>query len=167
METRRHRGSHILQTTDSQMALRLSALRCAGRQLPPWRFLVPVSVKRLSRSQAPNAAGRIRSIEKSNELVGNRTRDFPSCRMEPKRNTLQLLPLSIFTRRGYTSHQRPLEELQPYKQNNPVRKSGMAKFPILPRKWGLVNPSRSEVLRSVSNDAIKSIVLRWQYTLSI
>jgi hypothetical protein len=45
------------------MAVRLSALR-AGRPLPPGRFLVLISVKRLSRPQGHSAAGRITSIEK-------------------------------------------------------------------------------------------------------
>jgi hypothetical protein len=39
----RRRGSHILYTIDSRMAVRLSALR-AGRPLPP-RFLVLISVR--------------------------------------------------------------------------------------------------------------------------
>jgi hypothetical protein len=34
------------------------------------------------------AAGRIRSIEKSNDLVGNRTRDFRSCRIVSLPTTL-------------------------------------------------------------------------------
>jgi hypothetical protein len=63
----RHRG---LQT-----AVR-SAL-CAGRPFPPGRFLVLISVMRLSGPQGHNAAGRIRSIEKSNDFFGNRTRDLP------------------------------------------------------------------------------------------
>jgi hypothetical protein len=46
------------------VAVRLSALR-AGRSLPPGRFLVLISVKRLSRPQDPSAAGWITSIEKN------------------------------------------------------------------------------------------------------
>jgi hypothetical protein len=42
----RRRGFHILYTIDSQMAVRLSALR-AGRPLPPERFLVLISVRDL------------------------------------------------------------------------------------------------------------------------
>jgi hypothetical protein len=52
------------------MAVRLSALR-AGRPLPPGRFLV-------------RAAGRVRSTEKSNDLIGNRTRDIPACSIVPQ-----------------------------------------------------------------------------------
>jgi hypothetical protein len=34
------------------------------------------------------AAGRIRSIEKSNDLIGNRIRDLPGCSIVPQRTTL-------------------------------------------------------------------------------
>jgi predicted RNA binding protein YcfA (HicA-like mRNA interferase family) len=40
----RRRGSHIFYTIDSQMAVRLSALR-PGRPLPPGGFLVLISVR--------------------------------------------------------------------------------------------------------------------------
>jgi hypothetical protein len=60
------------------MAVRLSAL-LAGCSLVPRRFLVLISVKRLSRPQGHSAAGRIRSVEKSNDLIGNQTRDLPAC----------------------------------------------------------------------------------------
>jgi hypothetical protein len=40
----RRRGSHIFETIDSQMAVRLPALR-AGLPLPPGRFLVLISVR--------------------------------------------------------------------------------------------------------------------------
>jgi hypothetical protein len=39
---------------------------------PPGRFLVLISVKRLSRPQGHSAVESIRTIEKSNELIGNR-----------------------------------------------------------------------------------------------
>jgi hypothetical protein len=35
-----------------------------------------------------SAAGRIKSIEKLNDLIGNRTRDFPACSIVPKPTTL-------------------------------------------------------------------------------
>jgi hypothetical protein len=56
----------------------LAALR-AGRCLPPGTFLVLISVKCLSRPQGHIAAGRIMSIEKSNDFIGIRTHDLPSC----------------------------------------------------------------------------------------
>jgi hypothetical protein len=40
----RRRGSHIFWTVGSQMAMKLSAL-CAGRPLPPRRFMVLISVR--------------------------------------------------------------------------------------------------------------------------
>jgi hypothetical protein len=46
----RRRGSHIFYTFGSKMAVRLSALR-ADRPLPPGRFLVLISVQRLSQPQ--------------------------------------------------------------------------------------------------------------------
>jgi hypothetical protein len=43
---------------------------------------------RLSRPQGLSAAGRIRSIEKSNDHIGNRTRDLPACSIVPQPTTL-------------------------------------------------------------------------------
>jgi hypothetical protein len=37
----------------------------------------------LSQPQGHSAAGRSRSIENSNDLIGNRTRDLPACRVVP------------------------------------------------------------------------------------
>jgi hypothetical protein len=68
------------------MAVR-STLR-AGCPLPPGRFLVLISVKRLSRPQGHYAAGRIRAFEKSNDLIGNRASDFPACSVVPQPTTL-------------------------------------------------------------------------------
>jgi hypothetical protein len=69
----RRRGSHIFETIGSQMAAKLSALR-AGQL-------------RLSRAQDYSAAGRIRSIEKSNDFIGNRTRDLPAYSIVPESTT--------------------------------------------------------------------------------
>jgi hypothetical protein len=71
------------------MAVRFSALR-AGRSLPHRKMQVLISVKRLSRPQGHSAAGRIRSVEKSSDLIGNRTRDFPACSIMPQPTTLPL-----------------------------------------------------------------------------
>jgi hypothetical protein len=59
------------------MAVRLSALR-AVHPLPPGRFLVLIIS--LSRS----AAGRNRSVEKSDDLMWNRTRPLPACSVVPQ-----------------------------------------------------------------------------------
>ena len=44
-------------------------------------FLVLVSVKRLSHLQGHSAEGRFMSMKNSNETTGNRTLDFPACRV--------------------------------------------------------------------------------------
>jgi hypothetical protein len=51
------------------MVVRLSVLH-ADHCLPPGRFLVLISVKRLSQLQGHSAAGRVRSIEKYSDLIG-------------------------------------------------------------------------------------------------
>jgi hypothetical protein len=66
------------------MAVRLSVL-LVGCPLPPGRFLVLISVKRLSRPQGHSAAGRIRSIEKSNDLIGNPISDLPATNYDTAR----------------------------------------------------------------------------------
>jgi hypothetical protein len=38
-------------------------------------------------------SGRIRSIEKSNDLIGNRTRDIPACSRVPQPTSLPRTPL--------------------------------------------------------------------------
>jgi hypothetical protein len=43
---------------------------------------------RLSRRHGQSAAGSMKSIEKFNDLVGNRTRDLPACSMVPQPTTL-------------------------------------------------------------------------------
>jgi hypothetical protein len=74
----RRRGFHIFLIIDSQMAMRFLALR-VGRRLSPRKIPGTHFSQRLSRPRGHNAAGRIVSIEKSNDLTGNRTRNFPAC----------------------------------------------------------------------------------------
>jgi hypothetical protein len=64
------------------------------RRLLPGRFLILISVKRLSRPQGHSAVGRIRSIDKSSDLIGNRTRDLPACSIVPQPTTLPRAPYS-------------------------------------------------------------------------
>jgi hypothetical protein len=78
------------------MAVRLSALR-AGRSLPPRKIPDTYFCWRLSRPQGHNAAGRIRSIEKSNDLIGNRTPDLPAYSIEPQPTTLPGYPTRLYT----------------------------------------------------------------------
>jgi hypothetical protein len=49
----------------------------------------------LSRYQDYSAAGRIRSIKKSNDLIGNRTRDVPACSVVPEPTTLPRATLLV------------------------------------------------------------------------
>jgi hypothetical protein len=67
------------------MAVMLSALR-AARPLPPGRFLVLISVRGSVDPRGHSAAGS--SIEKYNNLNGNRTRDLPACSLLPQPTTL-------------------------------------------------------------------------------
>jgi hypothetical protein len=60
------------------------------RAFTPGRFLVLISV-RCCQPQGHSAAGRIRSIEKSNDLIGNRSRDFPVTSMGVPKFVTQFL----------------------------------------------------------------------------
>jgi hypothetical protein len=46
----------------------------------------------LSRPQRHNGARRIKSVEKSNDLIGNRTRELPACSVVPQQTTLPSAP---------------------------------------------------------------------------
>jgi hypothetical protein len=69
------------------MAVRLSALRAGWpslpRKIPGTHFC-----QRLNRTQGHSAAGRITSIEKSNDLTWNRIRYLPACSIVPQPTTL-------------------------------------------------------------------------------
>jgi hypothetical protein len=77
----------------------LDACRCAAylTRRPPFSpresFVVLISVKRLSLPQGHNVAGSIRSVEKYNGLIGNRTRDLPACNIVPLQTTLRMYQL--------------------------------------------------------------------------
>jgi hypothetical protein len=75
----RRRGSHILSR---QMAVRLSALN-AGLTFTPRKIPGTHFCQRMSRPQGHSAAGRIRSIEKCND-IGNRTRHLLACSIVPQ-----------------------------------------------------------------------------------
>jgi hypothetical protein len=69
-----------------------SALR-AGRPLPPRKIPDTHFCLRLSRPQGHTAPGRIRSTEKSNDLIGNPTRDRLACSIVPQPTMLPRAPL--------------------------------------------------------------------------
>jgi hypothetical protein len=71
------------------MAVRLSALR-AGRPLPPTKIPGTHFCQKRSRLQGHRAAGRIKSIEKSSDLIGSRTRDLPACIVVPRMEKWQI-----------------------------------------------------------------------------
>jgi hypothetical protein len=76
----KRRGSHIFWTIGSQMAVRLSASQPAALypQEDFWySFLL----------EAESTPG---SIKKSNDLMGNRTRDLPACSIVSQPTTLPL-----------------------------------------------------------------------------
>jgi hypothetical protein len=73
------------------MAVMLLALR-AGRSLPAGKIPGTHFYQRLSRPDGHNAAGRIRSNEKSNNLIETRTLDLPACIM-PQPTTLLRVPV--------------------------------------------------------------------------
>jgi hypothetical protein len=76
------------------MAVRLSALR-ADRPLPPRKILGTHFCHRLSRPQGHSAVGRIRSSEKSSDLIGIRSRDLPACSIVPEPTTLPRAPYFV------------------------------------------------------------------------
>jgi hypothetical protein len=75
----RRRGSHVFWTIGSHMAVRLSAVR-PGRPLLPGMFL----------------AGRIRSSEVSNDLIGNRTSDLPAGSIVRQPTALPRAPFLLY-----------------------------------------------------------------------
>jgi hypothetical protein len=58
----------------------------------------------LSRPQGHSAAGRIMSIENSNHLIGNRTRDLPACSTVPQPTTIPRAPRVQQLQRFKESH---------------------------------------------------------------
>jgi hypothetical protein len=66
---------------------RLSVL-CAGRFLPPGRFLVLISVRGWVDPRATVRLKGLGQLKKSSGLIGNRTRDLPACSIMPQPTTL-------------------------------------------------------------------------------
>jgi hypothetical protein len=61
------------------MAVRLSALWAGWPPFTPQEDSWYSFLLEAGRPQGHTTAGRIRSIAKSNDLIGNRTRDLPAC----------------------------------------------------------------------------------------
>jgi hypothetical protein len=83
------RLSHILDNrlTDGDEAVSLMRrLPFMHRKIPGTHFLY-----RLSWPQGHSAAGRITSIEKSNDFIRNRTRNLPACSIAPQPTTASSL----------------------------------------------------------------------------
>jgi hypothetical protein len=75
------------------MAVRLSAFR-AGRLLHPQEESWYSFLLKAESTQVHSAAGRIRSIEKSNDPIGIRSRDLQACSIMPQPSTLPRAPIS-------------------------------------------------------------------------
>jgi hypothetical protein len=84
------------------MAVMLSALR-AGRPSHPRKIPGTHFRQRLCRPEGHSAAGRIRSIEKPNDLKGNRTRNLPPCSIVPQPTALPRAPTCTDTEGHYDS----------------------------------------------------------------
>jgi hypothetical protein len=87
----RHRGSHIFldnRLTDGGEVVSLTRRPPFTPQEDSWySFLLEAES-----TQGHSAAGRIRSIDKSNDLIENRTRYLPACISVPEPTTLPRAP---------------------------------------------------------------------------
>jgi hypothetical protein len=61
----------------------------------PWKVPGTHFCWRLSRPQVHSAAGRIRSIGETNDLIGNRTRNFPACNIVPHFRYYELISVAL------------------------------------------------------------------------
>jgi hypothetical protein len=74
--------------------VRLSALR-TGRLYPQEIFLVFISVRGWVDPRGHSAARRIMSMKNSNDTIGNRTRDLPTCSAVPQPTAPPLVLISV------------------------------------------------------------------------
>jgi hypothetical protein len=72
--------------------VRLSPLRAGRPPFTPRKIPVTRFCQKLSRPQSYITAGWIRSIAKSNDLIGYPTRDLPACSIVPQPTTLPRAP---------------------------------------------------------------------------
>jgi hypothetical protein len=120
--------------------VRLSAQR-TGQLYHQKIFLILNSVKRLSQPQGHIAAGSIMSLKNSNDTVGNRTRDLPTCGAVPQptapprtpRETciyfiLKRILLNLEERQNMYSSKRSYVPARSRGVNPQVHKSRLTKF---------------------------------------
>jgi len=62
--------------------------------LPPGNIPGTHFCYRVIRPQGHSAAGRIMSMKNPNDIIGNRTRDLPTCSAVPQPTTLPRAPVS-------------------------------------------------------------------------
>ena len=63
--------------------------------LPPGNIPGTHFCQRLSRPQGHSAAGRVMSMKNSNDTIGNRTRDLPTCSSMPEPTALPRVPAKL------------------------------------------------------------------------
>jgi hypothetical protein len=84
----------------------------APADLTPGKIPSTHFCQRLNRPQGHIAAGRITSIEKSNDLIGNRTRDLPACSILPQPtmlpHKLKLNSVAVVRKRTIPTERPPL-----------------------------------------------------------
>jgi hypothetical protein len=71
----------------------------------------------LSQPQGHSAAGWIRSTEKSNDLIGNRTRDIPACSIVPQPTMLPRAPVTITMNKSHETECACWDAIRQWVQN--------------------------------------------------
>jgi hypothetical protein len=75
-----------------------------GRLYPPGNTPSPHFCQKLSRPQGHSAAGRIVSMKNSDDIIGNRTRDLPTCSEVPQQTAPPRAPDFTVTPFKQSSH---------------------------------------------------------------
>jgi hypothetical protein len=88
----RRRGSHICSRQSAHRYWWSCQPYTPAAPLPSRKIPGTHFCERLSRHQGHSTAGKIPSIEKSNDLIGNRTHDITACSIAPQPTALPLAP---------------------------------------------------------------------------